>query len=145
MTASARVSLVTLGVADVDRFTEFYARLGWSLSSASVPGQVSFFRTAGAILALYGIADLAANIGAPATPTLSGFRGDALAINCDNREQIDETLRAAEDAGATLLKLAQVAEWGGCSGYFADPDGHVWEVAHNPAWPIGADGRPILP
>lgn len=144
MTAPARVSLVTLGVSDVALSTEFYERLGWSLSSASVPGQVSFFRTAGGILALYGAADLAADIGS-ANSTLPGFRGLALAINCDNREQVDETLRTAENAGATVLKPARVAEWGGYSGYFADPDGHVWEVAHNPAWPIGEDGRPMLP
>lgn len=80
-----------------------------------------------------------------ADSTLPRFRGGALAINCDSPEQVDETLVAAVHAGAVVLKPGQVAEWGGYSGYFADPDGHVWEVAYNPAWPIGDDGRPMLP
>lgn len=80
-----------------------------------------------------------------ADSTLPRFRGVALAINCDSPEQVDETLVAAVHAGAVVLKPGQVAEWGGYSGYFADPDGHVWEVAYNPAWPIGDDGRPMLP
>lgn len=108
----ARVSLVTLGVADVARSTEFYERLGSPLSSASVPGEVSFFRTAGGPLAVWGAAELAAEMGA---------------------------------AGATIVKGARPTDWGGYQGYFADPDGHVWEIAHNPGWPIGADGRPALP
>ncbi len=144
MTAPARVSLVTLGVTDVTRSTAFYEQLGWPLSSASVPGEVSFFRTAGGILALWGATELAADAGLT-NSTSPGFRGVALAINCDSREQVDETLRTAEDAGAMVLNPAQLTEWGGYSGYFADPDGHVWEVAHNPAWPIGEDGRPALP
>src|SRR5262245_1626733 len=115
VTAPARVSLVTLGVADVERATEFYSRLGWSLSSASVPGEVSFFRTAGAVLALWGVADLAADIGAPGIPTLPPFRGVALAVNCNDREQVDETLAAARAAGATLVKPARATDWGGYS------------------------------
>ncbi|MGH9184089.1 MAG: VOC family protein [Acidimicrobiales bacterium] len=144
MTAPARLSLVTLGVIDVARSTEFYERLGWPLSSASVPGEVSFLRTAGGILALWGAGDLAADVGLT-NATSPGFRGVSLAINCDSREQVDDTLRTAEHAGAAVLKPAQVTEWGGYGGYFADPDGHLWEVAHNPAWPIGHDGRPVLP
>jgi hypothetical protein len=144
MTAPARLSLVTLGVADVVASTAFYQRLGWTLSPASVPGEVSFFRMAGAILAVWGAADLAADAGV-ANPTSPGFRGVALAVNCDDREQVDATLKAAEDAGGRVLKPAQATDWGGYSGYFTDPDGHAWEVAHNPAWPIGEDGRPTLP
>jgi predicted lactoylglutathione lyase len=144
MTVPARVSVVTLGVTDVARSTEFYERLGWPLSPASVPGEVSFFHTAGGILALWGAADLAADAGVT-DGVSAGFRGVALAVNCESREQVDEALRAAEEAGANILQRAKVAEWGGYLGYFADPDGHVWEVTHNPDWPMDGDGRPALP
>jgi predicted lactoylglutathione lyase len=144
MSAPPRLSLVTLGVTDVAASTAFYQRLGWPLSPASVPGEVSFFRTAGGILALYGFTALAADAGLSGSVT-TGFRGVALAINCDDREQVDETLRIAGGAGAASVKAAQPADWGGYSGYFADPDRHLWEVAHNPAWTIGEDGCPVLP
>jgi uncharacterized protein len=146
MTVPARVSLVTLGVPDVARATEFYVRLGWPLSSASVEGEVSFFRMAGAILGVWNAADLAADARLDeAAPVGGRSSGIALAINCDNREQVDEALRDAQAAGATILKEPVAMDWGGYSGYFADPDGNAWEVAHNPGWPIGADERPQLP
>lgn len=144
MTAPARLSLVTLGVSDLVTSTAFYQELGWHLSSASVPGEVSFFRTAGAILAVWGVDDLAADSRSDSAPP-DRFRGVAVAINCDSREQVDATFEAAEAAGASILKAAEVTDWGGYSGYFADPEGHLWEVAHNPGWPIGDDERPILP
>ncbi|MGH3329031.1 MAG: VOC family protein [Streptomycetales bacterium] len=147
MDVPARVSLVTLGVSDLDRATAFYRGLGWPLSSASVPGVVSFFRTAGGLLALFGRDDLAADAGVdpgvdPAAPT--GFRGVSLAVNVDDREQVDAALDQAVTAGGRLLKPGAATEWGGYSGYFTDPDGHAWEVAHNPGWPLGSDGRPML-
>jgi hypothetical protein len=74
-----------------------------------------------------------------------GSIGVALAINLESRERVDEALAAAVEAGGTLLRPAQERFWGGYSGYFADPDGHAWEVAHNPFWPIGEDGLPELP
>jgi uncharacterized protein len=143
MTIPARISLVTLGVSDVARSTEFYVGLGWELSSSSVPGEVSFFHTAGGILGLYGAGDLAADahLDEVAGP---GFRGVSLAINCANAEEVDAALDAARAAGATILKPAETAEWGGYSGYFADPDGHAWEVAHNPYWPLDENGLPTL-
>ncbi len=144
MSAPPRLSLVTLGVTDVAASTAFYERLGWPLSPASVAGEVSFFRTAGGILALYGANALAADAGSSGSTT-TGFRGVALAINCDDREQVDDTLRIAEEAGAARVKAAEPADWGGYSGYFEDPDRHLWEVAHNPAWTIGEDGCPVLP
>ncbi len=144
MTVPARVSLVTLGVADVPLSTEFYERLGWPLSPASVPGEVSFFRTAGGFLAVWGASALAADMGTTDTGG-TGFRGVALAVNCDSAEQVDEALSTAAEAGATIVREAEPTEWGGYQGYFADPDGHIWEVAHNPDWPIGDDGRPALP
>jgi catechol 2,3-dioxygenase-like lactoylglutathione lyase family enzyme len=144
MTVPARISLVTLGVADVARATAFYQALGWPLSSASVEGEVSFFRTAGGLLGLFGAADLATDAGLPATPA-GGFRGVALAINVASPQEVDAALAAAVAAGGTVPQPARTTEWGGYSGYFADPDGHAWEVAHNPFWPLGPDGLPVLP
>jgi predicted lactoylglutathione lyase len=135
--------LVTLGVTNLSRSTSFYGALGWPLSKASVPGEVSFFRTAGAVLALWGSEALAADAGLD-TPG-NGFRGVALAINCVGRDQVDETLRSAQAAGGTIVREAHATDWGGYSGYFADPDGHVWEVAHNPAWPLSPEDQLILP
>ena len=144
MAVPARVSLITLGVADVSRSTDFYQALGWPLSSASVFGTVSFFRTGGAVLAVWGRDDLAADVRVGAVTT-SGFRAVAVGINLDTPEDVDAALRQAVAAGGSLVRPAQPADWGGYSGYFADPDGHLWEVAYNPFWPIGLDGRPILP
>jgi uncharacterized protein len=144
MVVPARVSLITLGVVDLTRATDFYRALGWPLSSASVFGTVSFFRTGGAVLALWGRDDLAADVRVEAAVT-SGFRAVALAINLETPEDVDAALQQAVAAGGRLVGPAHTADWGGYSGYFADPDGHLWEVAYNPFWPIGLDGRPILP
>jgi len=144
MTVPARISLVTLGVADVARATAFYQALGWPLSPSSAEGEVSFFRTAGGLLGLFGAADLAADASAQAPPA-TGFRGVTLAINVADPQEVDAALAAAVAAGGTLQQPARTTEWGGYSGYFADPDGHAWEVAHNPFWPLGPDGLPILP
>ena len=146
MTVPARVSLITLGVADVARATEFYRALGWPLSKASVEGDVSFFRTGGALVALFGTAALADDAGVPAaTGASGGFRGVSLAINLASPEEVDAALASAVAAGAALVKPARKAEWGGYHGYFADLDGHLWEVAHNPFWELGPDGLPVLP
>jgi uncharacterized glyoxalase superfamily protein PhnB len=144
MTIPARITLVTLGVSDVARSTEFYERLGWELSSASVPGEVSFFKTAGGRLALFGLTDLAADAHQHDV-VATGFRGVSVAINCANRDEVDEAFRDAAAAGATIIKPAEATDWGGYSGYFADPDGHAWELAHNPGWPLDDDGLPVLP
>lgn len=144
MSVPARISLATLGVSDVARATAFYQALGWGLSPASVPGVVSFFHTAGGLLGLYGEADLAAD--AASKPVRAdGFRGVLLAINVADEAGVDAALDAAVTAGGTLLKPGTRAEWGGYSGYFADPDGHAWEVAHNPGWPLNDAGLPELP
>lgn len=140
----ARISLATLGVANVGRSTEFYRALGWRQSSASVPGVVSFFHTAGGLLSVYGATDLASDVGLPAGEQ-HGFRATTLAINVDSADQVDAALAVAAAAGATIVKPAVEADWGGRSGYFADPDGHLWEVAHNPGFPLGDDGLPQLP
>jgi catechol 2,3-dioxygenase-like lactoylglutathione lyase family enzyme len=144
MPVAARISLITLGVRDVARSTAFYSALGWRPSSSSVDGEVSFFATAGARLALFGDDDLVADTALVAVPP-TGFRGVTLAINVDSAAAVDSALAEAETAGGTIAKPGAIAEWGGYSGYFADPDGHLWEVAHNPFWPLDADGLPVLP
>lgn len=139
----AAISLITLGVADVPVATAFYQRLGFRLSSASVPGEVSFFHTAGGLLAVWGAASLAADAGlAPSPP---GFSGVSLAINVGSREAVDAALAVASAAGASITRAAEATDWGGYNGYFADPDGHAWEVAHNPGWPLNEAGLPELP
>lgn len=149
MSVPARVSLATLGVADVVRATEFYESLGWRLSTSSVPGLISFFHTAGGLLSLVATNDIAADAGMPtrATPPnpATDFRGTTLAINVESPAAVDEALRTVVQAGATLVKAGSSASWGGYLGYFTDPDGHLWEVTHNPAWPLNAEGVPVLP
>ncbi len=133
-----RVSMVTLGVADLDRAAAFYERgLGWKRGTNN--DAVVFFQTPGMILALWSRESLAADAGLPAAG--NGFAGSALAFNARSRKEVDAVLAEALAAGASLLKPAQDTFWGGYSGYFADPDGHAWEVAHNPFWRIDAEGR----
>ena len=144
MTVPARTSLVTLGVSDVERAAAFYERLGWTRSSASVPGEVAFFPTNGAVVALWSAASLATDANLPVEPP-PAFRGVALAVNLASEAEVDAALAAAGAAGATVLKPGTRAEWGGYSGYFADPDGNAWEVAFNPGWPLDDEGRPVLP
>jgi uncharacterized protein len=138
-----RISLITLGTRDLARAIRFYRDgLGWPTSSAS-GGDVAFFRTGGAVLAL-DPRDLLAD-DAHLNPAGSGFGGITLAHNVASPEQVDAVLAEAVAAGATLLKPAQTAEWGGYSGYFADPDGYPWEVAWNPGFPLAQDGSVQLP
>jgi uncharacterized protein len=137
------ISIVTLGVADLERALQFYRDgLRWPLSSAG-GGDVAFFRTGGVVLALYPRTLLAAD--ARVADVGPGFGGITLAHNVPSAEAVDRVLAEAVAAGATLLKPAERAEWGGYSGYFADPDGYPWEVAWNPYFPLGADGRVQLP
>lgn len=139
----ARLSLVTLGVADLGRALAFYrSALGWRPSSASV-GDVSFFQLGGVVLALYPRPLLAADARVADPPP--GFGGITLAQNVRTRDDVDRTLADAARAGATILKPAEDAKWGGRSGYFADPDGHPWEIAWNPGFPMDEDGTIRLP
>ena len=138
-----RLNLVTLGVADLARAREFYESWGWKASSASQPGEVAFFQANGLALALFGRAALAADAHVEDTPT--GFSGIALAYNCRSRAEADEVFARVIAAGARSLKAPQVAPWGGYSGYFADPDGHLWEVAWNPHFPLDDRGHLFLP
>lgn len=143
MTIPARVTLITLGVADVARATRFYEALGWRRSSASVEGEVSFFHTAGAIVGVYDERGLADDIGLSGESP-SRFRGLSLAINVGSEAEVDAALQAARGAGAEIID-GERASWGGYVGYFTDPDGHVWEVAHNPGFPLAEDGSITIP
>lgn len=132
-----RLSIVTLGVADLTRSREFYQRLGWRRAMANSEGIV-FFQAGGMALALYPRAELAKDANLP--PDGHGFGGITIAYNARTREEVDAVLAEAQTAGATILKPAQEAFWGGYSGYFADPDGFPWEVAWNPFFMIAEDG-----
>ena len=132
-----RLSLVTLGVADLERSRRFYEDgLGWRRGNAHA--EVVFFQLGGMILGLFSRDGLAADAGVPSAG--SGFSGIALDYNARTRAEVDAVLAEAEAAGARILKPAKDAFWGGYSGYFADPDGHLWEVAWNPDWTILDDG-----
>ena len=139
-----RLSLVTLGVADIARSRRFYEQgLGWKASSVGNESVV-FFQLGGMVLALFGRAALAADARL-ADPGPAGFSGIALAHNVRHREAVDAVLAEAERAGGRILKPAEDAFWGGYSGYFADPDGHAWEVAWNPQFRLRDDGGLELP
>lgn len=127
-----RISFVTLGVADLERATRFY-ELGLGLPRLPAPPTVSFFELGRTWLALYPRTLLAADAGVPSEG--SGFPGFALAHNVRSKEEADRVLQEAAAAGGRILKPAQVADWGGYSGYFADPEGFLWEVAWNPGFP----------
>jgi len=132
-----RLSLVTLGVADLDRARRFYEDgLGWKRGNEEA--DVAFYQTPGAIFALWSRAKLAED--ARVTDGGAAFAGIALAYNARSRDEVDAVLEEARAAGATILKPAEDAFWGGYSGYFADPDGHAWEVAWNPFWHIDEQG-----
>ncbi len=143
MTIPARISLVTLGVQNVRTSTQFYLALGFELSSSSIDGEVSFFRTGGGLLGLYGAAELAADAHVQ-PPVPDGFSGISLAINLASPGEVDAAIEVARAAGARVLKPAQATEWGGYHAYFADPDGYAWELAHNPFWPLDGAGLPQL-
>jgi len=138
MALPARVSIATLGVSDLARATKFYQALGWKLTADS-SSQISFFCTAGGVLALYPFDLLAKDATLPALRS-SGFGGVTLAINVERSEDVQPALDAAKAAGAKILKPATKAEWGGVSGYFADPDGYPWEVAWAPRSKFKPDG-----
>ncbi|MCG7392124.1 VOC family protein [Microvirga sp. ACRRW] len=137
-----RLSLVTLGVADLAKSRAFYEAWGWKASSASQP-DVAFYQANGLALALFGRADLAKDAGVENKPT--GFAAITLAYNAHSKSEADEVYARAIAAGARTVKPLQDVFWGGYSGYFADPDGHLWEVAWNPSFPIDEQGHLFLP
>ncbi|CAH0150041.1 VOC family protein [Microbacterium sp. Bi128] len=136
-----RVSLITLGVGDLGRALAFYERLGWRSHPDSVRGEVTFFDTGGSVVALWAREKLAADSGIVDS---GGWGGMALAHNVGTSDEVDAILAAAVEAGASLARASASTPWGGYSGVFVDPDGHPWEVAVNPGWPLDAEGRPQL-
>ena len=137
-----RVTLITLGVDDLERSKAFYAALGWQVTREMV-GEVVFFQLHGSALGLFGRAALADDQGRP-DATL-GTGAVTLAQNFTTEAEVDAAYATALKAGATPLKAPEKVFWGGYSGYYADPDGHVWELAHNPFWPLNDDGSLTLP
>ena len=137
-----RVTLITLGVADLARSKDFYERLGWTAHPRS-QDSIVFFQMNGSVLGLFPLDELAADQGRPDARLGTGAM--TLAQNFPTRGEVDGAFADARDAGATGLKPPQDVFWGGYSGYYADPDGHVWEVAMNPFWPLAEDGRLTLP
>jgi uncharacterized protein len=137
------VSLITLGVSDVARATAFYESLGFLRSEGASQEEVSFLDAGNMVLSLFGRD--ARKEDADAASVWSGNGGIALAQNLASERDVDDFMVLAERAGATILKRAAPTYWGGYSFYFADPDGHVWEVAYNPHFPIDGAGRITLP
>lgn len=138
-----KLHLITLGVNDFARSLKFYHKgLGWQPSSAS-QDDVAFFPMNGVVLALYPRDKLAED--AQTSAAGSGFSGITLAYNAKSQEEVDEVLQSVEKLGATIIKKAEKVFWGGYSGYFADPDGHLWEVAWNPFWDFDEADNVVLP
>ena len=131
-----RLSVVTLGVSDLARSRAFYEALGWT-SGAAPADDVVFFQSGGMIVALWGRSQLAEDSGVTDT---GGWGGVTLAHNVRSPEEVDAVVAEAEAAGAKIARAGAPTFWGGYSGVFVDPDGHPWEVAHNPHWTIEQDG-----
>ncbi len=125
----ANISIVTLGVEDLAVSTAFYEKLGWTNTAAS-QDSVTFFQGHSVVLGLYGRAALAEDVGVENTP--SGFRGASLALNLPSEEDVDTFFAHVIASGGMAVKIPVKVFWGGYSGYFADPDGHYWEIAYNP-------------
>ena len=136
-----RLSLVTLGVDDLERSRSFYRELGW-VESPQSDEDVAFFQAGGIVFALWSRASLADD---SAVEDTGGWGGVTLAYNTSSPEEVDEVIEEARKAGATIGREPAKTFWGGYSGVFIDPDGHPWETAHNPFWEISADGAVRLP
>ncbi|GAA1481100.1 VOC family protein [Gordonia sinesedis] len=136
-----RISLITLGVADLDRSRAFYDALGWRGQETE---RTVFYQAGGLGVVLWGQDSLADDAGVPARSD-GGFRGTALAQNVRTREEVDAIIDAAAAAGAQIPRPPADTFYGGYAGYFTDPDGHVWEIAWNPGFPIADDGSITIP
>ena len=135
-----RVSLITLGVADLALARDFYEALGWR--SGAEPGDdVVFFQAGGMIVGLWSREELAADSGVEDS---GGWGGITLAHNVRSPEEVDRVLDEARAAGARIVREGAETFWGGYSGAFLDPDGHAWEIAHNPGWTLAEDGSTRL-
>lgn len=141
----ARFTVVTFGVSDMRRSIAFYESLGFERKMRATGEEVAFFDTGATLLALYPWGKLAADAGFPAQPAPASFRGMTLAWNCCSESEVDDVLTFAVAQGARLQKPAHRTDYGGYSGYFADPDGHPWEVVVAPGIEVGDDRRVHLP
>ena len=135
-----RVSLITLGVADLGRSRAFYESLSWT-TRAAPDDDVVFFQAGGMVVGLWGRAQLAEDT---AVADGGGWGGITLAHNVRSPNGVDAVLAEAEAAGATIGRPGAETFWGGYSGVFVDPDGHAWEIAHNPHWTLADDGSASL-
>ena len=138
----ANFSIVTLGVSDLARSARFYRDLGWEQRGDLAEG-ITWFKTSGTWVGIFGHDALAEDVGLAATPQhdLPAYRGITLALNLPSREAVDRAFAHVQEVGARIVKPAEATPWGGYSGYFADPDGHLWEIAHAPGFPIDERGR----
>jgi uncharacterized protein len=132
-----RVSVVTLGVADLSRARDFYMAMGWRVPAGPAADDVVFFQAGGMVVALWDRAELAAD---SAVSDAGGWGGVTLAYNASSPAAVDAVIEEARAAGALIGREPAATFWGGYSGVFIDPDGHPWEVAHNPGWSLHADG-----
>lgn len=134
-----RISMITLGVSDIQRSIEFYER-GLGFPRMDSPPEVAFFTLNGTWLGLYGRDALAedAQVGAAS----GGFAGFSLAHNVSSEDEVDQVMSQAASAGAVVTKSARKTDWGGYAGYFSDPDGYLWEIAHNPLFWVGPSDEP---
>ncbi|MBI1767712.1 MAG: VOC family protein [Bacteroidetes bacterium] len=136
-----KLNLITLGVRDFKKSVAFYESLGWKKSSSSMD-ELALFPLGGITMALYPRQELADD--ATVKNTLTGFSGITLSFNAKSEKEVDEVLAEADAKGATIIKPAQKVFWGGYSGYFKDPDGHLIEVAYNPFWKLDENDNLIL-
>lgn len=136
-----RISVITLGVADLARARRFYEALGW-VTGAAPDDDVVFFQAGGLVVALWGRQQLAQD---SEVADGGGWGGITLAHNVRSPQEVESVLAEARAAGATVARAGAETFWGGYAGVFVDMDGHPWEVAHNPFWEIGPDGSTILP
>ena len=143
MSCKARINIVTLGVSDILASTRFYQSLGWTYSQSQSNADISFFQLDNLVLALYGLEALTEDACIEGGVSVPG--SITLAINLPGETDVDAFLAQAVKAGGSLVKPAAKAFWGGYSGYFADPDGHRWEIAHNPFFPLDENGLIQLP
>lgn len=137
----SRLTVITLGVSDIRTSIAFYDALGFSRRLKATGEAVAFFDTGGPVLSLFPWDQLAADAKLPDNPRPTTFRGVTLAWNCATRDEVDMVLAFALGKGAALLKAAHETDYGGYSGYFADPDGHPWEVVVAPGIEVGDDRR----
>jgi uncharacterized protein len=137
-----RISVITLGVDDVARARSFYEAMGWTVGAVPQPG-IAFFQAGSLVFGVWGRHELAED--SEVHEDNGGWGGITLAHNVGSTDEVDAVLAQAAAAGGTVLRPGKRTFWGGYNGVFADPDGHRWEIAHNPYWPLAADGSVSLP